>query len=390
MFKFFAVTFLFLFPCCLMAQQKMTKDTAQTTNDNGQRDIIDVARSIFKIKPREEKIEEQDEDKKVYFSFLPISSATPAVGRSLFTSTTAATYFGPKSTTYISSVTFTPYTNFKGRYGLPIRSNIWLKDNAWNIQGDMRVLKYPQYTWGLGGSKGTNDKILLDYKYVRFYASALKQIKPYFFAGVGYNLDYYINIQTDNADQLRNFTGYKYGTESNKNSFSSGASINLLYDSRSNSINPLPGVFANVIYRFNTPAMGSSNQWQSLYLDARRYISLNDSKQGPKEVLAIWAFYWTTLTKGTPYLNLPSIGWDPYQRSGRGIDQNRYRGRTLFYAESEYRRDITANGLLGFVVFANVNTVSGSGSLFSSWKPAGGTGLRIKFNKASNTNIGID
>jgi hypothetical protein len=67
-----------------------------------------------------------------------------------------------------------------------------------------------------------------------------------------------------------------------------------------------------------------------------------------------------------------------------------YRGRTLFYLESEYRRDITENGLLGFVVFTNVNTVSGSGTLFSSWHPAAGTGLRIKFNKGSNTNIGVD
>jgi hypothetical protein len=81
---------------------------------------------------------------------------------------------------------------------------------------------------------------------------------------------------------------------------------------------------------------------------------------------------------------------DPYNRSGEGIDQSRYRGRSLFYAESEYRRDISANGLFGFVVFTNITTVSGSGTLFTSWHPAAGTGLRIKFNKGSNTNIGID
>ena len=62
----------------------------------------------------------------------------------------------------------------------------------------------------------------------------------------------------------------------------------------------------------------------------------------------------------------------------------------MFYLETEYRRDITENGLLGFVVFTNVNTVSGSGTLFTSWHPAVGTGLRVKFNKGSNTNIGID
>jgi hypothetical protein len=58
--------------------------------------------------------------------------------------------------------------------------------------------------------------------------------------------------------------------------------------------------------------------------------------------------------------------------------------------ESEDRRDITNNGLFGFVVFANINTVSGSETLFRSWHPAGGAGLRVKFNKGSNTNIGMD
>jgi hypothetical protein len=122
----------------------------------------------------------------------------------------------------------------------------------------------------------------------------------------------------------------------------------------------------------------------------RKYISLNPGMPQQQNTLALWSYLWTVLHSDAPYLNLPSIGWDPGNRSGRGIDQNRYRGKTLFYLESEYRRDITANGLFGFVVFANVNTVSGSGHMFTSWHPAVGTGLRVKFNKGSNTNIGID
>jgi hypothetical protein len=389
MFKLFAAFIsLFILPCCLMAQPQMVKDTANTPVDNNQRDLIDVVRSIFDVKPREIKPEK---DKQVYFSFLPISSTVPAGGSALVTSTTAGFYLGDKRTTYISSVTFTPYLNFKGRYGLPIRSNIWLKDNEWNIQGDMRVLKYPQYTWGLGGERANDDKILIDYKYVRFYVSALKRIKPYLFAGIGYNLDYYINKEIEHPEQLRNFTNYPYGTDPNKNSFSSGASINLLYDTRNNSINPLPGCFANVIYRFSSEALGSNTHWQTLYVDARRYLSLNKTEGEPKNVLAFWGFYWTTLTRGTPYLNLPSIGWDPFQRSGRGISQNRYRGESLLYFESEYRRDITRNGLLGAVVFASVNSATEPNSRqFRFWHPAAGAGLRIKFNKKSDTNIGID
>lgn len=154
--------------------------------------------------------------------------------------------------------------------------------------------------------------------------------------------------------------------------------MNLLYDTRNNSINPLPGSYANLVYRVNPTFLGSNNNWHSLYADVRKYASLNKALPNQQNTLAFWSYFWAVLNNGAPYLDLPSTGWDPYNRSVRGIDQNRYRGKSLFYFESEYRRDITDNGLLNFVLFTNVNTVSGSGSLFTSWHPAAGSGLRIK------------
>ncbi|WP_454802015.1 BamA/TamA family outer membrane protein [Mucilaginibacter phyllosphaerae] len=357
------------------------KDTAN------QVDIIDLVRDIFPVKNKKER---KQEDKRVYFSFLPIGANVPGgSGRALVTSTTAGIYLGPRSTTNISSANFAPYLNFKGRFGLPLRTSIWLPNNEWTIQGDTRFLVYPQYTWGLGSANGYQDRVMVDYKYIRFYQSVLKQIKPYVFAGLGYNLDYRVGIRSDDpAIDLPTFTNYERGTSGN--SFSSGLSVNLLYDTRNNSINPLPGAYANIIYRFNPTFLGSQNNWQSVYIDVRKYLSLNPAKPNQQNTLAFWSYFWKALSRNTPYLDLPSTGWDPGNRSARGIDQNRYRGRTLFYLESEYRRDITANGLLGFVLFTNINTLSGSGTLFKSWHPAAGSGLRIKFNKATNTNIGID
>jgi len=382
-------TLLFLFPFILFAQDVSNlipkKDIVKDTS--GQKDLVDIAKSLFKIKPaRKRKLE----DKRVYFSFLPISGNVPGgAGHALITSTTAAIYLGPRRTTNISSLTFTPYFNFKGRFGLPLRTSIWTPDNSWTIQGDTRLLIYPQYTWGLGTSHHYDNRTLVDYRYMRLYQSALKRITPYLYAGGGYNLDYYSNVKSiDTAVNLKTFTNYPYGTDGR--SFSSGLTINLLYDTRNNSINPLPGAYANVVYRFNPRFLGSNSNWQSLYLDARKYVSLNRITTNKQNSLAFWGYYWTSLRSNAPYLNLPSIGWDPGNRSGRGIDQNRYRGTRLLYLESEYRRDITENGLLGFVVFANINTVSGSGSMFTTWNPAVGTGLRIKFNKGSNTNVCID
>lgn len=389
MLKYIIITLCFI-PGLLFAQDATTiipgnnntvKDTSRQT------DLIDIAKNLFKITPQKAR---EEKEKKIYFSVLPMPGSVPGgSGRALITSTTAATYLGPRITTNLSSATFTPYWNFKGRFGVPLRTSIWLKDNTWTIQGDTRFLVYPQYTWGLGSSRSYGQETLIDYKYIRFYQSALKQIKPYLFAGAGYNLDYHINIKGDNpVTDLQQYTGYSNGLSGN--SISSGVSLNLLYDTRNNSINPLPGSYANVVYRLNPAFFGSDNNWQSLYVDVRKYIPLNPGRPNQQNTIAFWSYFWTVFKNDAPYLSLPSIGWDPYNRSGRGIDQNRYRGKSMLYLESEYRRDITQNGLLGFVVFANINTVSGSGSMFTSWHPAAGTGLRIKFNKGSNTNIGID
>jgi hypothetical protein len=381
-----------LIPFFILAQEAsgvIIPNTAVKKRDTlGQKDLIDIAKRLFHFNAGKPIHEENG--KSVYFSFLPFNSSVPGgSGRAFITTTTAAAYFGPKKTTNISSATFTPYWNFNSRFGLPLRTSIWLANNTWTIQGDSRFLYYPQYSWGVGGVHSDRDKILVDYKYIRFYQSALKKITPYFFAGAGYYLDHHLNIKTNDTTQnLRQYTGYDYGTGSN--SFSSGISVNLLYDTRNNSINPLPGMYANLVYRVNPKVLGSNDNWQSLFIDIRKYISLNKTNRLQQNTLAFWSYVWTVFNNPAPLLDLPGIGWDPDNRSGRGIDQNRYSGKSLFYFESEYRRDITGNGLFGFVVFANVNSVTDINNRFSGLNPAGGTGLRIKFSKGSRTNIGID
>ena len=382
MIKKVPVLIFFVCPGILAAQNYQHADSLK------QKDLIDIARSIVKDKPR---VDTDIKRKRLYFSFLPVSSSIQGPGVALVTSTTVGFYLGEKSTTNLSNITFTPYFNFTGRYGLPFHSNIWLNNNTWTIQGDTRFLVYPIYTWGLGGNQPEGDRFLLNYKYIRFYQSALKQITPYFYAGLGYDLDYHLDLDASPSDKtaFRNFTGYKYGTDLDSNPFSSGPTFNILYDTRKNALNPMPGWYANIIYRYSATPLGSNNNWQSLYLDVRKYVSLTHS--GPKNILALWSYYWTSLTPGTPYLDLPSIGMDPSQRSGRGIEQSRYRGQRLLYYEAEYRRDITDNGLLGFVLFTNVTSVSEPNTnRFVYWHPAGGTGLRIKFNKKTDTNICID
>jgi hypothetical protein len=365
----------------LVPPDKLVEDTS------GKRDIIGVGVKLLNIHIKKTP---KVEGRRVYYTFIPLGAPVPGGGEALVTATNAAFNLGDRKT-FLSNVTFSPSTNLKGEWNLPIRSNIWSPGNKWNFEGDYRVTFYPQYTWGLGGNTAPSNKILVNYTYVRFYQNALRRIgnKPFLFFGMGYNLDYHIDIRTNNDTvSLAKFTGYKYGTTNHGNSFSSGVTFNLLYDTRNNSLNPLPGWFYNVVVRASPKALGSQTNWYSLYLDARKYISFDPNRWN---VLAFWSYLWTTMGTSSPYLDLPAITWDANQRSGRGFYPSRYTGRTLFDFETEYRRSITADELLGFVVFGNLNSVTQpQNSQFSYVHAAAGAGLRVKFNKHSGTNFGTD
>ncbi len=386
---FVAVICCCLWSCGLLAQNPtgtLVPPDKMVTDTTGQRDIIGIALKLSHIHLKKPPTVE---GKRVYYSFIPLSTAVPGGGNALVTATNAGFYMGDRNNTYLSNVTFSPSTNLKGEFNIPFHSNIWEPNNAWNYEGDWRLTILPQFTWGLGGNTAPSNKILIHSTYVRFYESALKRIKSYLYAGVGYNLDWHINIRPDiDTISLRKFVGYPYGTGNNSNSISSGLTFNLLYDTRNNAFNPLPGWFYDIMFRLNPKVLGSEDNWYSLYLDARKYISFNQKHQN---VLAFWSYFWTTLGTNAPYLDLPALGWDANQRSGRGFYQSRYTGRSLGYFEAEYRRSITPDELLGFVLFFNMNTVTEPRtSNFAYVHAAAGGGLRIKFNKHSGTNVCID
>lgn len=156
-------------------------------------------------------------------------------------------------------------------------------------------------------------------------------------------------------------------------------------------LNPHSGNYLNVAFRINPVTYKSSQSGTMLYTEWRNYIAV--SKRTPRNALA-FCYWGVMVTSGrVPYLSLPAITWDTYNRSGRGYIQGRFRGDNMFYAETEFRYQITNNGLLGGVVFLNSTTASNPIShqnVFNSIAPGYGFGLRIKVNKADRTNIAID
>ncbi|NOT76510.1 MAG: BamA/TamA family outer membrane protein [Cyclobacteriaceae bacterium] len=344
-----------------------------------QKDLIEILVKALKIniKPK------PPDRKRISFSIIPVSSTTSGGDQILVSSINAAFTFGHIDSTNISSVYFLPYTDLVENFGFGTKINLWTSKNNWNIPVEFRISSLTQYSYGLGSSTEKKDQFRLKYNNVRFYGTANRRIKGYLYAGLGINYDRYYKV-SDSGDS----TAFdRHGSGTDETSFSTGITINALYDDRKNSINPDHGHYINFIYRVNPPYLANQSRWSTAYLDYREYKSLSDTK---RKIIAIWAFYWGSFGD-VPYFNLPGTQLEFGQRSGRGFSQSRFRGKHMLYLEAEYRFDISKNGLLGAVLFANVQSLSeADNEQFSQVNPAGGFGARVKFNKQSNTNLTLD
>ncbi|MEO7089181.1 MAG: hypothetical protein ABIZ51_10355 [Bacteroidia bacterium] len=352
------------------------KDTVE------QKDVMDVADKLFKLKPYTKPDTTRSKTGTILLSVFPV------VGYALQSGTvgiiaTNVSFYAANGSTNLSSLTFNPQYSIMHQVVLPLITSVWSKNNKWNFLGDWRYYKYPSYTYGLGSRTLLTKVDSLDYSYIKFYQEALRKISTNFYGGIGYNLDYHYNIK--DYSQSTDFQKYDRGATKTT---SSGLIAHLKYDTRTNLNNPINAFFASVSYRYNSTLLGSDQNWQAIQIEMRKYINLNPNG---KSVLAFWSWNEITLGGKPPYLDLPSTGWDTYNNTGRGYIQGRFRGADMFYLESEIRFNITRNGLLGGVLFANDETVSrylGNDNDFLN--PGEGIGIRLKLNRFSDTNLCVD
>jgi len=358
--------------------QEQNADTA----DVKQKDLIDIFTKYVHLKKKK-----VPKERKVFFSFLPLSGATTN-GNSFIVSSINATFrLGSKSNTDLSSIYFIPYTNLSTRIGFIIKPNVWLSDNKWNMNGDLRVIHNDVSTYGLGSDTRDENENTISNQQIRTYLNANKQVKGNFYVGLGYNLDYFYDIEESWSDTTAKSDFKKYGIGTGWSSNTSGIGPNFLFDNRPNSNNPISGFYSSLSFRFNQKFLGSTYNWTSIYFDNRKYISLSDHWHS---VLAFWALYWGTYGN-VPYLDLPTTAGDVSEKIGRGYSRWRYRGKQMLYTEAEYRFDLSANGFWGMVVFANAQSFTEpTTNRFAYILPAIGTGLRVKFNKKSNVNVTLD
>jgi hypothetical protein len=347
-------------------------------------------------------------------SLLPVIGYSPANGFVVGGAVSVTEYHGDPKTTRLSSALLNASFTTKKQILLNLRFDYFTAGNKWYISGDNRLLFFAQPTYGLGiyglqnqvyhfsvngGDVDRSDSAQpMRFNYIRLYETVSRRIVGKWYAGMGIMFDIDFNIKdqslkldTPDAHLTSHYVYSKsYGFDTAHYS-ANGVSFQVIHDSRDNPINAYSGTYLNLAFRVNPVAFGSTQNSTMLYYEWRNYIGL--SKRIPRNVLAFW-FWGVLVTSGTmPYLALPAITWDTYNRSGRGYIQGRFRGNNMIYEEAEFRYQISRNGLFGGVLFANFTTASNplSGQkVFDSVAPGYGFGLRIKMNKKDRTNIAID
>jgi hypothetical protein len=320
----------------------------------------------------------------------PEISGLPAIGYTLTTrfaiTLTGNMAFRTDSSAHLSAITSSVGYSENHQFTLPVESNIWSKNGHFDYIGDIHFMKYPQVTYGLGSNSSINNGDKMDWNYIRFYEIVLRKITSSFFLGGGYIIDWHYNVSDEGLPGGKVSDYEAYGRQSSM--VSSGLTANALYDTRDNPINPYKGFYTSATYRVSPTILGTNRNWASLILDVRKYFVF---PEGSRNILALWSYDWLVLNGHPSYLDLPSTGWDSYTNTGRGYIQGRFRGKKMIYGESEYRFPLTDDGLLGAVAFLNAETFSGLHShAFQSIQPAFGSGLRVKLNKKSRTNVDID
>jgi hypothetical protein len=376
-----------------------------------QKDMKDILRTIVKNNLNSFEVD-SFERKKTYLNVLPVIGYSPPYGFLAGAGVSLNRILGNTGAPLVSSALVNVSVTTKNQTIFIARSNVYLPGGDWILQGDWRILFFSQPTYGTGIYFGGTDRPLIngnryaasreaqymDFNYIRFYQTVYRRLNASLYAGLGIAVDHHFNIRDlalDLASPQPNYTAHYLNNLRNNfplnRTTANGLTLNLLWDSRDNPINTYEGWYAQLGYRMNTALLGSNSPSQVFTYDVRFYLHPDKTKR--ENILAIWN-WGQLLTNGKlPYLAMPSIAWDTYNRSGRGYIQGRFRGENMMYSEAEYRFPITRNRLLGGVVFVNGTTASGNLSsqpLLHTIALGYGAGLRVKMSKKTRTNVTVD
>lgn len=269
-------------------------------------------------------------------------------------------------------VIYTLEKQFKVQLG----ADLFFKNNDYRLKAEIKLEKYPNKFFGVGGNTLEEDKELYTSRSTSLFLTFLKKVGGGFNIGLQYHFTDWEIKDTEEDGRLisGDFTGSEGG-------ILSGVSFLVNRDTRDNIFSPKRGELFELNARFYNKFLGSSFNFATYTLDLRKYFPLFS-----KHVFAVQSL--VRAQSGTvPFLNLAQLGG---QYIMRGYFEGRFRDKNLLVFQAEYRMPLFWR--IGVVGFASLGHVAGKlGQLDpGKFKSAYGFGLRFLFDKKENIWVRLD
>jgi hypothetical protein len=342
---------------------------------------------------------------------LPAIGSNPANGWLFGLAPSATWYMGNPNDTKMSNFVGNFLYTTKKQWIFSSRSNIFLDKNKWILVGDWRYFITSQPTFGLGSSAPNTPEEdpsrpgvwrgeqQMDFSLIRFYETVLRRIADSkFYLGMGYHFDLHSKIESFTQEPNGPSLEFAHDAYNLARGFSterytlSGITFNAIMENRDIAVSPYEKNFALLSYKINPTFLGSDQSSSTILMDYRHYFNVSERRK--RHLIALWGFGNFLVSGNLPYMNLPSIGWDMFGRSGRAYAQGRFRGESMVYTEAEYRFPLQQNKeTFGGTVFVNAGSFSSretNEKLFQQFNPGYGLGLRVMINKQNRTTITAD
>ncbi|MBX2875681.1 MAG: outer membrane protein assembly factor [Saprospiraceae bacterium] len=252
--------------------------------------------------------------------------------------------------------------------------DLYSQNEKWYFSGELGYYRYVYRFFGLGNETPTESETF-EATYPRLQLNAQYMVRPRLYLGAWYWMDDYRITEREAEGALS--TSAIPGQEGG---LISGLGLIANYDSRDHIFYPTGGQRFQFRTFFNRKLLGSRYNFDRYTLDWSYYFPVG------KGVLAsnlVGEF----LSGEVPFQQLALIGGP---KRMRGFFEGRFRDKTLWMLQAEYRRVI--KGIFGLAVFGGMGNVAAQAStLFNEQVHlAYGLGLRIRLSKQDKINLRVD
>lgn len=260
---------------------------------------------------------------------------------------------------------------------LAARWDITNRNRDFILFGENSWMKFPELFWGIGGKTPDENELLYDAFRVEMENGFYRKLAKNLFAGLDQQLQKVYSLRIPQATGSSESTG-----NSLQSGTASGFGLGVLYDSRSNLLNPRAGEYLMMLHAlYFSEFFGSDYRFPHVHSDFRCYLPA-----GGRNIFAMQATA-EIFGNGAPFRLQAMLGGGMMMR---GLYQGRYRDQNQITAQAEYRMHLWRR--LGAAAFAAV------GDVFSvknperngSIKSSAGLGLRFQIDRRENTNIRLD